>query len=78
MVLKSAMVAVAGTGLFFCFFMLVSIPLLTLFGAGTDLRTPGAVVAPAHWFRHAGLPLSAAAFVASFVMGWKKFNSVRQ
>jgi hypothetical protein len=80
--LKSAMIGVAGMGLFFCFFMMLSIPLLAALarfhGSGAPLQSPGVVVAPEHWFRYAGLPLSAAAFVLSFVVGWKKFKSVRQ
>jgi hypothetical protein len=39
------------------------------------LPSPNVVIAPTQWFRHAGLPLSAAAFAVCFVAGWKKFSS---
>lgn len=80
--LKSVAIGVAGMGLFFCFFMMLSIPVLAALaryhGAGAPLQSPGVVIAPEQWFRYAGLPLGAAAFVLSFVVGWKKFHSVRQ
>lgn len=74
--LKSVAAGIVGMGLSFCFFMMVSLPLLAL--RGSALRTPGAVTAPTPWFRYVGLPLSAIAFVASFVAGWKRFKTVRQ
>ncbi len=77
--LKSAAVGLVGMGLFFSFFMMVSIPLLAgLARMHGRWLLPDEVIAPTHWFRYAGLPLSGSAFVVGFVAGWKKFNSVRQ
>ncbi len=75
--LKSVAAGMVGMGLFFCFFMMLSIALLELQGA-RPLQGIGPVTAPTEWFRHVGLPLSAVVFVLGFVAGWKKFKSVRQ
>ncbi len=76
--LKSAMLGLLGMALFFCFFMLVSIPFLgaatRLHGANTPLQAADVVIAPTPWFRYVGLPLSAAAFTVGFVFGVKKFK----
>jgi len=78
-VLKSIALAFVGAGLFFGFFMMFSIPVLTvmakLHGTDAPLRAPGVIVAPAFLFRAIGLPLSGVAFVVSFVLALKRFRS---
>jgi len=77
-VVKSALLGLLGMALFFCFFMLVSIPFLgaaaRLHGVNTPLQAADVVIAPTPWFRHVGLPLSAAAFTVGFAFGVKKFR----
>jgi hypothetical protein len=71
-VLKSIGLAVVGAALFFCFFMMFSIPVLTMMAKLHDpnapLQAPGVVVAPARLFRTVGVPLSAVAFAVCFVL----------
>lgn len=77
-VLKSIGLAVVGAALFFCFFMMFSIPVLTVMAKLHDpnapLQAPGVVVAPARLFRTVGMPLSAVAFAVCFVLAIKKFR----
>ena len=77
-VLKSIALAVAGAALFFCFFMMFSIPVLTVMAKLHDpsapLQAPGVVVAPAALFRTVGVPLSGVAFAVCFVLAMKKFR----
>jgi hypothetical protein len=77
-VLKSIALGLVGAALFFCFFMMFSIPVLTVMAKLHDpnapLQAPDVVVAPAALFRGVGLPLSAAAFVVCFVLAIKKFR----
>jgi len=76
--LKSALLGLLATALFFCFFMMVSITFLgaaaRLHGINTPLQAPDIVIAPTPWFRYVGLPLSAAVFTAGFVFGVRKFR----
>jgi hypothetical protein len=77
-VLKSIGLAAVGAALFFCFFMMFSIPVLTvmakLYDPNAPLEAPGVVVAPAALFRGVGVPLSAVAFAVCFVLAMKKFR----
>jgi hypothetical protein len=77
-VLKSFALALAGMALFFCFFMMLSIPVLSvlarLHNPNDPLQAPDVVLFPAAWFRHVGLPLSAAAFAVCFVLAMKRFR----
>ena len=77
-VIKSVGLAVVGAALFFCFFMMFSIPVLTVMAKLHDpnapLQAPGVVIAPAALFRCVGLPLSAVAFAVSFVLAMKKLR----
>ncbi|MBZ5627685.1 MAG: hypothetical protein LAO06_02340 [Acidobacteriia bacterium] len=77
-VLKSFAAALVGTALFFCFFMMLSIPVLMVLAKLHDpnapLQAPDVVLAPTAWFRRVGLPLSAAAFAICFVLAMKKFR----
>jgi uncharacterized BrkB/YihY/UPF0761 family membrane protein len=77
-VLKSFAVALVGMALFFCFFMMLSIPVLMVIAKLHDpsapLQSPDVVLAPSAWFRTAGLPLSAVAFALCFALALKKFR----
>jgi hypothetical protein len=79
-VLKSIALAVVGAALFFCFFMMFSIPVLTVMAKLHDpnapLQAPGVVVAPARLFRSVGVPLSAATFVVCFVLAIRREHRV--
>ena len=78
-VLKSIGLAVVGAALFFCFFMMFSIPVLTVMAKLHDpnapLQAPDVVIAPAALFRSVGLPLSAVAFAVSCVLAMKKVRA---
>ena len=75
-ILKSIGLAVVGAALFFCFFMMFSIPVLTVLAKLHDpnapLQAPGVVVAPARLFRTVGVPLSAVAFAVCFVLAMRR------
>ena len=77
-VLKSLALAAVGAALFFSFFMMFSIPVLTVMAKLHDpnapLQAPDVVVAPLALFRLVGLPLSAVAFVVCFVLAMKRFR----
>ena len=75
-VLKSLLAAIVGTGIFFFFFMALSIPVLAAVARlrSVPLDSTSVVVDPSRWFRMVGLPLSAVAFVVSFGLGMRKFR----
>jgi len=73
--LKSVVAAFAGAAIFFSFFMMFSIPVLSLIARARDNSTPEApniIIAPVELFRHVGLPLAAVAFVICFALAMKK------
>ncbi len=77
-VLKSFAFALFGTGVFFSFFMMLSIAAVNvtsrLHDPNAPLQAPDVVLAPAAWMRMPGLPLSAVAFVLCFWLAMKKFR----
>jgi hypothetical protein len=79
-VLKSVAAGLVGAALFFCFFMMFSIPVLTVMAKLHDpnapLEAPGVVVAPARLFRTVGVPLSAVAFAVCFVLAMRREHRV--
>ena len=79
-VLKSIAAGLVGAALFFCFFMMLSIPVLTVMAKLHDpnapLQAPDVVVAPAALFRNIGLPLSALAFAVCFVLAIRREHRV--
>jgi hypothetical protein len=81
-ILKSLAFALLGAGLFFSFFMMLSIPVLTAIAKLRDpnapLQAPDVVVAPAVLFRTVGLPLSAVAFAICFALAMKRFRNAGQ
>jgi hypothetical protein len=76
--LKSFALAFIGAALFFCFFMMFSIPVLALMAKLHDpnapLQAPGVIIAPGVLFRSVGLPLSALAFAVCFALAMKRFR----
>ena len=79
-VLKSIAAGLVGAALFFCFFMMLSIPVLTVMAKLHDPNAPlqatDVVVAPAALFRNIGLPLSALAFAVCFVLAIRREHRV--
>ena len=76
-VLKSFGLAIAGAAIFFSFFMMFSIPVLSILARARDNSTPDApniILAPMTLFRYVGLPLAAVAFVICFVLAMKKYG----
>lgn len=75
-ILKSIGLAIVGAALFFCFFMMFSIPVLTVMAKLHDpnapLQAPGVVIAPAKLFQTVGVPLSAVAFAVCFVLAIRR------
>ncbi|MGZ4817327.1 MAG: hypothetical protein ACXVZJ_01805 [Terriglobales bacterium] len=77
-ILTSFAFALVGAALFFSFFMMISIPVLMVLAKLHDpnapLQAPDVVLAPIGLFRGVGLPLSAVAFAACFVLAMKKYR----
>ena len=77
-VLKSLAAALAGAALFFCFFMMLTIPVLMvvarMHNPNAPLQAPDVAIAPSALYRAVGLPLSAIAFAVCFVLAMKKFR----
>ena len=75
--LKSLAFGLLGAALFFAFFSMLAVPLLgawsRLHNANTPLQSSDIMIQPITFLRFVGLPLSAAAFVTCFVIGWRKF-----
>lgn len=78
-IIKSIAAGVIGMALFFFFFMTLTIPVLMvmarLHNSSAPLQAPDVVLTPGPLFRYVGLPLSAAAFVASFLLAMRKFKN---
>ena len=75
--LKSLGFGVVGAGLTFSFLVMIVIP---VFGAWSRLHDPNTplqagdvLIEPFGVLRWIGIPLAAAAFVACFALGWRKF-----
>ena len=78
-VIKSVGFGVLAMALFFCFFTLVAIPISMLIAHAHRTAAPDVFLPVPPWlFRRVGLPLSAAAFIAGLVMGWRRFRSTQQ
>lgn len=75
-VLKSALVGVAGTGVFFFFLMAGTVLVLAVRARFTSVPVDSSsvVVAPTAFLRHVGLPLSAVVFAVVFGLAMKKFR----
>ncbi len=81
-VLKSLGAGVAGMGLFFAFFAMSSIPVLTLMARLHDpnapLQAPDVLVHANFTFRFIGLPLSGVVFVVVFLLMMKRCREREQ
>lgn len=66
--LKSVFLAVVGTGTFFFFVMMLTIPVMSVLARRGTNFTQSAVVDPEHVFRVVGLPVSGVLFVIFFVL----------
>ena len=66
--LKSVFLAVVGTGTFFFFLMMLTIPIMSVLARRGTTFTQSAVVDPQHVFRVVGLPVSGVLFVIFFVL----------
>ena len=72
---KSLAMAVMGTGLFFCFLMMITIPLLALLARmNINVEKASVVVSPAVFLRTIGVPTAAVLFVVLFAIGLRRFR----
>jgi uncharacterized membrane protein len=82
-VLKSLGAGLVGMGLFFSFFAMLSVPVLTVIARLHDpnapLEAPDVLLQHANFvYRYIGLPLSAVAFVLVFVLTMKRCREREQ
>jgi hypothetical protein len=67
--------AFMGTGLFFSFLMMITIPLMALFSRlGGNIAKTSVVVSPAVFLRTYGVPASLVMFVVLFAIGFHRFR----
>jgi hypothetical protein len=72
---KSLVMAVAGTGRFFCFLMMITIPVMALLARmNINLAKSSVVVSQVVFLRTFGIPLAVVLFVVLFAMGWRRFR----
>jgi hypothetical protein len=77
--LKSLVMAFMGTGLFFMFLMMVTIPLMALFARiGGNIAKMSVVVSPAAFLRAFGVPAALLIFIVLFGMGFHRFRRDEQ
>lgn len=75
-VLKSFIAGVMAAGLFFSFLMMLVVPFSALLARlEGSVQRPDVAVDPTPFFRHFGLPLSAAVFVAAFALSFRQFRN---
>lgn len=76
---KSVVMAVAGTGLFFCFLMMITIPVMALLARlNINVEKSSVVVSPAAFLRTFGLPMALVIFVVLFAIGFRRFRHDEQ
>jgi hypothetical protein len=76
---KSLFMAFMGTGLFFSFLMMVTIPLMALFSRlGGNVAKTSEVVNPAVFLRTYGIPAALVIFVVLFGVGFRRFRRDEQ
>jgi len=67
--------AVMGTGLFFCFLMMITIPVMALLARmNINLAKSSVVVSPELFLRTFGIPVAVVLFVVLFAMGLRRFR----
>lgn len=72
---KSLLMAVMGTGLFFCFLMMITIPVMALLARlNINVEKASVVVSPAVFLRIVGIPAAVVLFVVLFAMGMRRFR----
>jgi uncharacterized BrkB/YihY/UPF0761 family membrane protein len=76
--LKSVFLAVVGTGTFFFFVMMLTIPAMSLLARRGTVFTQSAVVDPEHLFRTVGLPVSGVLFAVFFVLAMRYLRREEQ
>jgi len=72
--LKSVFLALVGTGTFFFFVMMLTIPVMSVMARREGTFTQSAVVNPEHVFRTVGLPVSGVLFVIFVVLAMRYFR----
>ncbi len=76
---KSLLMAVMGTGLFFCFLMMITIPLMALLARlNINVAKSSVVVSPAVFLRTFGVPVAVVLFVVLFAVGLRRFRRDEQ
>lgn len=76
---KSLLLALMGTGLFFSFFMMMVIPIQALLARlGGDVAKLSVVVNPAVFLRNVGVPLAILAFVTLFGLAMYRFHQAER
>ena len=76
---KSLLMAFMGTGLFFCFLMMVTIPLFALFARlRGNVEKTSVVVEPGVFLRIYGLPAAGVLFITLLVYGIYRFRREEQ
>jgi hypothetical protein len=76
---KSLVMAFMGTGLFFMFLMMITVPLMALFTRlGGTVEKTSVVVSPAAFLRMFGVPSALIMFVVLFAMGLHRFRRDEQ
>jgi hypothetical protein len=72
---KSLVMAFMGTGLFFSFLMMITIPLMALFARlGGNVTKTSEVVSPGAFLRTFGVPAALVMFVVLFAIGLHRFR----
>jgi hypothetical protein len=75
--LKSIGLGMVGAGLSFSFLAMIAVPLVgawsRLHNPNTPLQASDIVIEPFGFLRAVGIPIAAAAFIACFALGWRKF-----
>lgn len=76
---KSLIMAFIGTGLFFSFLMMLTIPSMALFTRlGGNVAKTSVVVSPAMFLRTYGVPAALVMFVVLFAIGFRRFRRDEQ
>ncbi len=73
--LKSLLMAFMGTGLFFSFLMMLTVPIMALFTRlGTNIERTSVVVSPAWFLRMIGVPSALVLFIVLFAVGLHRYR----
>jgi hypothetical protein len=76
---KSLVMAVMGTGLFFCFLMMITIPVMALLARmNINIEKSSVVVSPAAFLRTFGIPVAVVLFLVLFAVGLRRFRRDEQ